>query len=214
MKVVCKNASLLLLLLGSFGTAISQEQEQEQEDSAKNQKEFFTPLMESVKNGMSAPNFHYVNIKGDTVSQTDFAGKVIYIDLWATWCPACIEETPHFQELEGKYADDNIVFLSISIDSDKKKWKKWVKKKKMTGHQLFAGGTKSVPIYYYTICDGELFDSSMKGYFVRIPIFVIIDQSGVIIDNMAPRPSQHEIVDILDKLLGKNEYDLPMNFTH
>ena len=84
----------------------------------------------------------------------------------------------------------------------------------MTGHQLFAGGTKSVPIYYYTICDGELFDSSMKGYFVRIPIFVIIDQCGVIIDNMAPRPSQHEIVDILDKLLGKNEYDLPMNFTH
>jgi len=212
MKIACKNVGLLLLLLGSFGTAISQEQKQD--DSTKNEKEFFTPLVESVKNGMSAPNFRYVNIKGDTVSQTDFAGKVIYIDVWATWCPACIEETPHFQELEEKYADDDIVFISISIDNDKKKWRKWVKKSKMTGHQLFTGGPKSAPIYYYTLCDGELFDSSMKGYYVRIPIFVIVDQSGVIVNNMAPRPSQPEIVDILDKLLGKNEYDLPMNSTH
>src|SRR5690606_134699 len=88
-----------------------------------------------------APQFAFESIEGNTVSLADLKGKYLYIDIWATWCRPCLQQLPAMKELEEKYRDKNIEFVSISVDkdADKPKWKNMVDSREMKGIQLFAG---------------------------------------------------------------------------
>ena len=90
--------------------------------------------------GRPSPQFNYENHKGGTTSLSSLKGKYVYIDVWATWCAPCRGEIPHLQEIEEKYKDKNIVFVSISVDKEKDydKWKQLVKDNKLGGIQLIA----------------------------------------------------------------------------
>lgn len=56
-------------------------------------------------------------------------GKFSYIDVWATWCGPCCAEIPHLERLVEKYKDnDNVQFISISVDADRKAWENKLKK--------------------------------------------------------------------------------------
>ncbi|MFH1288443.1 MAG: redoxin domain-containing protein [bacterium] len=63
-----------------------------------------------------APNFTLPDIDGKNVSLTDFSGKVIILDFWATWCPPCRSEIPHFVELYDTYKDKGLVIIGIDVD--------------------------------------------------------------------------------------------------
>ena len=63
-----------------------------------------------------APDFSLINLKGETVSLSDFRGKVVILDFWATWCPPCKAEIPGFVELHSKYADQGLEIIGISLD--------------------------------------------------------------------------------------------------
>ncbi|CEN51477.1 Thioredoxin family protein (fragment) [Capnocytophaga canimorsus] len=136
--------------------------------------------------GKSAPNFNLENQKGDLISLESFNGKVVYIDIWATWCAPCINEIPAIKSLENKYHNKDIVFLSISIDKDKQKWKDFLRSNKMQGIQLYAGiENEFVQIY------------NIK----TIPRFILIDKQGKIVDDNALKPSNTNIYSILNKYL-------------
>ncbi|MCF7823616.1 MAG: redoxin domain-containing protein [Candidatus Marinimicrobia bacterium] len=62
-----------------------------------------------------APDFTLTNIEGESVSLSDFKGKVIIVDFWATWCGPCKMEIPGFIQLQEDYKDD-VVVLGISLD--------------------------------------------------------------------------------------------------
>ncbi|NQV30512.1 MAG: TlpA family protein disulfide reductase [Candidatus Marinimicrobia bacterium] len=62
-----------------------------------------------------APNFTLTDLNGEKVSLSDFKGKVIIVDFWATWCGPCKMEIPSFIQLQEKYQDD-VVILGISLD--------------------------------------------------------------------------------------------------
>ncbi|MFH1292950.1 MAG: redoxin family protein, partial [Pseudomonadota bacterium] len=55
---------------------------------------FFTSYKPRVKVGLPAPNFTFAGLDGEKVSLTDFKGKVVFLNIWATWCPPCREEMP------------------------------------------------------------------------------------------------------------------------
>ena len=103
---------------------------------------------------------------------------MVYIDLWATWCGPCKTQIPFLNELEEKYKEKNISFVSISIDKLKniEKWKNMIKSKEMGGIQLIA-------------------ENAWESEFAvalnveSIPRFVLLDQKGNIINIDAPRPS-------------------------
>ncbi len=131
----------------------------------------------SLSPGKMAPVFTATNMQGKKVSLTDFRGKVIYLDVWATWCGPCVREIPYAKQLEKEMHKEDIVFLAVSVDKKREPWEKMVVKRELSGVQLYAGKDfQSDVIQNYKI----------KG----IPHYVIIDHEGRIVKNNAPRPSE------------------------
>lgn len=144
------------------------------------------------KNLVNSGKYLFKDADGNEVSLSQFKGKIIYIDVWATWCGPCIDEKSHFESLIDQFATEkeNIAFLEISIDKDEKKWKKMLQNKKLKGVQLNTNkGFKS------DLCQ----DFSIWG----IPRFIIIDKNGMVVKSNAQRPSNPEIYFYLKMLLGK-----------
>jgi thiol-disulfide isomerase/thioredoxin len=87
-----------------------------------------------------APPFAVTTMDGQKISLDDLQGKVVLIDFWATWCGPCREALPHVRELAKKFQGQPLVILSISVDSEEEKWKKFVAQNEMTWPQYFDGG--------------------------------------------------------------------------
>ena len=64
-----------------------------------------------------APEFSLKNVLGGEVKSSDFKGKVLVIDFWATWCVPCKVEIPHYNELRSKLKDQGVEFLGVTYDS-------------------------------------------------------------------------------------------------
>ena len=141
--------------------------------------------------GNKSPSFNYPTIRNQKVSLESLAGKVVYIDVWATWCGPCLKELPHLEALQEKFKkSDKIAFVSISVDQDKAAWEIMVTQKNMKGIQLFADGNWASSIVQ---------DFKING----IPRFIIIGKDGNIIDAKAIRPSAPEISQLLEKSIAE-----------
>ncbi|KAB1067718.1 TlpA family protein disulfide reductase [Tamlana haliotis] len=143
-----------------------------------------------LERGQPSPEFtNYLNHKGEPTSLSDFKGKYVYIDVWATWCAPCKAEIPSLKKVEKQYHGKNIEFVSISVDVEKKHdtWKKMVVSEQLTGLQLIA--------------DKNWDSDFIKGYRIRgIPRFILIDPDGNIVDADAPRPSNPQLISLFDEL--------------
>ncbi|WP_435254143.1 TlpA family protein disulfide reductase [Tenacibaculum sp. A30] len=145
-------------------------------------------LAKNLAKGMASPKFvDYENNAGGTTSLDDLKGKYVYIDLWATWCQPCKNEIPFLKQVEAKYHNKNIAFVSISVDRQKdyETWKQMIVDKELTGVQLYAKEDKSF----------------MDAYRVSgIPRFILLDPQGNIVDSNAPRPSNPKLVELFESL--------------
>lgn len=64
----------------------------------------------------AAPAFYLKNFAGGRAQLSDYRGKVVLINFWATWCPPCVKEIPDLVELQTSYGDRGLVILGISLD--------------------------------------------------------------------------------------------------
>lgn len=144
-------------------------------------------IVSKLSPGNPAPDFTCMDQHGEKVSLSDFKGKVVYLDIWATWCGPCRSEIPSAQKLIDDFEGEEVVFLCVSVDDDVNAWKKLIKDKNMKGvHVVSSGNFESVVAKLY----------NSKG----IPHYVLIDQQGNIVDINAKRPSGG-IADDLDALV-------------
>lgn len=117
-----------------------------------------------IVEGMGAPDFQLVDVNGDIVSLTDYKGKVIFLDFWATWCRPCTRLLPAHQKLQNQFKNDNVAFIYVSMDRNANKWRDYLAKGTFPGKHLFA--------------DKEM----VKQYKVEtLPYSVLIDGKGKIV---------------------------------
>lgn len=148
-----------------------------------------TKLYETRAGGMAA-DFTYPDVNGKEVSLSDFKGKVVLVDVWATWCGPCRGEIPHLKKLEQEMHGTDVVFIGVSVDEakDKQKWLDFVKKEELAGVQLLASGWSKIT----------------KDYKINgIPRFMVFDRQGNIVSVDAPRPSNPELKAMLEAELKK-----------
>ena len=73
------------------------------------------PVMQAAE-GAKAPAWELSDTDAKPIKSSDFAGKVVILDFWATWCPPCKAEIPGFVELQKKYGDKGLVIVGVSLD--------------------------------------------------------------------------------------------------
>ncbi len=141
-----------------------------------------------ISKGTVSPTFELYDINNKLVTLEGFQGKLIYIDIWATWCIPCVQQIPALNKLAKEFENKNIEFVSICFSDTKERWNKMVKEKEMSGIQLFAP-------------DDSI--SFFEDYFIKgIPRFILIDEVGKIIDANAYRPSDSKLKEQLLELLN------------
>ncbi len=104
--------------------------------------------------GNKAPSFTLKDTGGRTVKLSDFLGKVVIIDFWATWCGPCKESTVELEKLHRKYRDRGVVVLGISMDEGGeavRKVKGFAEKNNLTYPMLMDDGKTSSSYGVYTI---------------------------------------------------------------
>lgn len=69
--------------------------------------------------GVEAPAFQYSTLDGESLSLEQFRGKVVLVNLWATWCPPCRHEMPSMQRLYDDLRDQPFEILAVSVDARK-----------------------------------------------------------------------------------------------
>jgi thiol-disulfide isomerase/thioredoxin len=126
-----------------------------------------------------------------------YEGKVIYLDMWGTWCGPCKDEMTYVPELKKRYAGRNIVFLYIALEipEQDKKWKDYIYINNLEGTHYRVNRTN---------IDNFWQEAEKAGIrpLNTVPRYVIIDARGKIVHDVAERPSSRQkLYDQLDKLL-------------
>lgn len=81
--------------------------------------------------GDSAPSVSVTTDTGRKISTSDFGGKILVVNFWATWCPPCISELPSLNQMAAEVKGSGVVVLGISVDKDKVAYDKFLKKVKL-----------------------------------------------------------------------------------
>ncbi|MDR0264750.1 MAG: redoxin family protein [Sphingobacterium sp.] len=140
-------------------------------------------LVES-RTGVPAFQFSFPDIDGKEKSLSSLKGKIVLIDMWATWCGPCRGEEPYWEKLNEEYKGKPIAFVGVSVDQDKGKWNAYVKEKSLKGIQLHAGSNSGLTNAYKVDA---------------IPRYILIDKLGNLITADCPRPSDPKLKALLEE---------------
>ncbi len=104
---------ILIFVVGYLGYTSKKASQVADEESYSTITPAFANAPSDIK---PAPDFELPDVNGKKVRLSDFKGKIIILDFWATWCPPCRAEIPGFVELYKKYKDKGVEIIGISLD--------------------------------------------------------------------------------------------------
>ncbi|MDP3921103.1 MAG: TlpA disulfide reductase family protein [Candidatus Omnitrophota bacterium] len=127
-----------------------------------------TPLPAHAQEALQAPDFSQIDLAGNSHTLGKYHGRPLILYFWASWCPACMRDLEAIKKVYPDVKAQGVGFLSVSLDSNRKRLEAFV-------------GKRNIP--YPVLHDGKKWDSEMVELFKvqGTPTFVIIDGYGKII---------------------------------
>ena len=145
--------------------------------------------------GKPAPDIEFTDKEGKIHHLSEYKGKVLFVDIWGTWCAPCIAEFPHLRAIQEHFKDNpNVMIMSLSCDIERKpeRWLPFLQQRgdEITWHQfmLTKEGNKVISDVYYIF---------------GIPHFMLIDKEGNFVSYDGPHPSHADSIKEIEKVLQK-----------
>ncbi len=130
-----------------------------------------------MKVGKPAPEFSIPDAAGKLHSLKEFKGKVVVLDFWASWCGPCRQEIPNMKKYYEEFREQDVAFVSISIDEKRAAWEKAMQEENMPWLQLLApnGGKevmdsyqfRGIPFILVVDKDGNIYKKYVRGEVIR-----------------------------------------------
>lgn len=155
--------------------------------SSRDQDQAFDNSQEN-KPETEAIDFTLTDLDGNTVSLSDYKGKSVYLNFFATWCPPCRAEMPDIEKVYQKYKDKDFVVLAVDLGEDKDTVKSFIEDNGYS-FKVLLDSDQSV---------GQQYEIS------AIPVSVFIDKNGKIVNKRVGALSEDEMEEII-KSLVENE---------
>jgi cytochrome c biogenesis protein CcmG/thiol:disulfide interchange protein DsbE len=137
--------------------------------------------------GAPAPEFELKSLDGRTVRLSDYRGKAVLLNFWATWCSPCKIEMPWFDELQNKYRAQGLEVIGIAMDD--------------AGEETVAKFVKDLGVNYTILMGKEALGEAYGGV-LGLPTTFYIDRQGRIVDQVVGLVSHSDIEDNIKKALG------------
>ncbi|MBD9361376.1 TlpA family protein disulfide reductase [Methylomonas fluvii] len=140
--------------------------------------------------GKSTPqiNFSLPDLADTPQSVTQWQGKILIINFWATWCPPCLKEIPEFIKLQDEYKDKGVQFVGIAIE-DKQPVEDYLKRIKINYPVLIGG-------------EGATMLAQQLGNVINtVPFTVIINQQGQIVHHQLGELTREKVLEVIAPLL-------------
>jgi peroxiredoxin len=154
--------------------------------------EFFIQQAHSQGNYPQAPDFKLTDINGKTISLSDYKGKVLFLNFWATWCPPCRAEIPDFVEAYGQEKAKGLEILGVSLDTK--------------GKDVVAAFVEKYKINYPIVLETrktieQLIADYEPGQF--IPTTIVIDKHGRIRNKKVGQMDKETILKYFQQLAAE-----------
>ncbi|MBD3225151.1 MAG: redoxin domain-containing protein [Caldithrix sp.] len=161
------------------------KQEANAGDTANAQKQQTAASNQPAENANMAPDFTLNNLQGEEVSLSDYKGKVVFVNFWATWCNPCRQEIPHFIDFMEEYNDDFVV-LGIALDPRE--------------FDKVPGFVQSMDINYPVLMDKKGV-SQLYGGIRAIPTTFVVNRDGEIVDKIRGSRPKEVFKEIIESYL-------------
>lgn len=132
--------------------------------------------------GKLAPDFTLKNLDGEDVTLSDYKGKIVFLNFWATWCPHCVREMPDFNKLAAE--NDDMVILAVDVMEDKKLVVDYIEK----------GG------YDFDVVLDEKGEVAMKYLISPLPTTYFIDADGILLGRLEGALSWAHMNEVLETI--------------
>nr|WP_319509743.1 TlpA disulfide reductase family protein [uncultured Draconibacterium sp.] len=171
------------------------DQEQKEKNHKQERLKAIKNKLLSDQNCIIYDSTQVFNSLEDFLKLERFVGKVVYLDFWGTGCKPCIKEFAYLPDLKKKFKNEPVEYVYVTTyrkkESDSfysKTWRALIEKHKLTGVNLRISNDAKLRFYerHRNIVDPE--------WAHIVPVYLLINKEGTVINYVAPRPSSKEIL--------------------